>query len=61
MWGEFEEEGSSTRRTSSLRLMARLWPYVRPRLGTFLGAGALLLLSVAGELAGILERAVGKV
>ncbi|MFO7949754.1 MAG: ABC transporter ATP-binding protein [Candidatus Fermentibacteraceae bacterium] len=60
MWGELEEEGRETRRTSSLRLMARLWPYVRPRLGTFLGAGALLLLSVAGELAAplVLRRVI---
>jgi len=60
MWGELEEEGQETRRTSSLRLMARLWPYVRPRLGTFLGAGALLLLSVAGELAAplVLRRVI---
>ncbi len=60
MWGELEDDRPDTRRTSSIRLMARLWPYVRPRLGTFLGAGALLLLSVAGELAAplVLRRVI---
>ena len=54
------EEDQGRRRTSSLRLMVRLWPYVRPRLGTFLAAGGLLLLSVTGELAAplVLRRVI---
>jgi ATP-binding cassette subfamily B protein len=60
MYGDYEEEAPRARRTSSLRLMGRLWPYVRPRLGTFLAAGGLLLLSVAGELSAplVLRRVI---
>lgn len=53
-------DGASQRKASTGTILRRMMPFLRPHRGAFLGATVLLILSVAGELAGplILRRVI---
>ncbi|MBD3369102.1 ATP-binding cassette domain-containing protein [Candidatus Fermentibacteria bacterium] len=52
MYYELDDHTEDEKRVSSLRLLGRLLPFVRPHLRTFSVSALLLLLAVGGELAG---------
>lgn len=60
MYYDSDEYTEDEKRVSSLKLLRRLAPFVRPHLRTFAVSAALLLLAVGGELAGplVLRRVI---